>query len=84
MHLPHEDMTSKTFIHVPIGPITHSRNKQFKEVLNGLVREIWAQSNLWRPIEGDKNMSHGGEYIIQIQFCERNLQRCNIKDTNQN
>lgn len=83
-HHPDDDMTSKVSIQVPIGPATHSRSKQFKEALNGLVREVWSQANLWRAIEGDENVSHGGKFIIQIQFCEENLWGCNIKDTNQN
>ena len=48
-----------------VGPITRSRTKQFKEALNGLVREVWAQENLWRPIEGDERDLQGWKSIIQ-------------------
>ena len=39
-------------IQVPVGPITRARAKKFKEALNGLIQATWAQSNLWRPVEG--------------------------------
>ena len=32
-------------MHVPVGLITKARSKKFKEVLNGLIQEIWANSN---------------------------------------
>ena len=32
-------------LYVPIGLITKARSKKFKEVLNGLIQEIWANSN---------------------------------------
>ena len=32
-------------MHVPVGPITKARSKKIKEVLNGLIQEIWADSN---------------------------------------
>ena len=32
-------------LHVPVGPITKARSKKIKEALNGLVQEIWADSN---------------------------------------
>ena len=31
--------------HVPVGPITKARSKKIKEALNGLIQEIWADSN---------------------------------------
>lgn len=34
-----------------IGPITRLRAKRFKEVLNGLIQEVWTQVNSWRPNE---------------------------------
>jgi hypothetical protein len=43
----------KDLIQVPIGPVTRARAKKFKDVLNGLVQELWAQANSWRPIEHD-------------------------------
>lgn len=36
------------------------------EALNGLVREVWVQTDLRRPIEGDEHVSQGGKSIIQI------------------
>uniref|UniRef100_F6HWN8 Uncharacterized protein n=1 Tax=Vitis vinifera TaxID=29760 RepID=F6HWN8_VITVI len=32
-------------LHVPVGLITKARSKKIKEVLNGLIQEIWANSN---------------------------------------
>ena len=32
-------------LHVPVGPITKARSKKIKEALNGLIQEIWADSN---------------------------------------
>jgi hypothetical protein len=45
--------TSKDLVQVPIGPVTRTRAKKFKDVLNGLIQELWAQANSWRPIEHD-------------------------------
>jgi hypothetical protein len=45
--------TSKDLVQVPIGPVTRARAKKFKDVLNGLIQELWAQANSWRPIEQD-------------------------------
>ena len=44
---------SKDLIQIPIGPVTRARAKKFKDVLNGLIQELWAQANSWRPIEHD-------------------------------
>ena len=32
-------------LHVPVGPITRARSKKIKKALNGLIQEIWADSN---------------------------------------
>ena len=32
-------------LHVPVAPITKARSKKIKETLNGLIQEIWADSN---------------------------------------
>ena len=32
-------------LHVLVRPITRTRSKKMKEVLNGLIQEIWADSN---------------------------------------
>ena len=44
----HCDENHKTFkdpLHVPVWPITKARSKKIKEALNGLIQEIWADSN---------------------------------------
>ena len=33
-------------LHVPVGPITRARAKRFKEALNGLIQDSWANSEL--------------------------------------
>ena len=33
-------------LHVPVGPITRARAKRFKEALNGLIHDTWADSKL--------------------------------------
>ena len=30
---------------IPVGPITKARSKKIKEALNGLIQEIWVDSN---------------------------------------
>ena len=35
----------KNPLHVPVRPITKGRSKKIKEALNGLIQEIWADSN---------------------------------------
>ena len=32
-------------LHVLVGPITKTRSKKIKEALNGLIQEIWVNSN---------------------------------------
>jgi len=32
-------------LHVLAGPITKARSKKIKDALNGLIQEIWADSN---------------------------------------
>ena len=32
-------------LYVPVGPITRARSKKIKEALNGLIQEIWTNSN---------------------------------------
>jgi hypothetical protein len=49
--------TSKDLIQVAIGPVTRARAKQFKDILNGLIQELWAQANSWRP---PLSMIHSG------------------------
>ena len=44
---------SKDLVQVPIGLVMRAQAKKFKDVLNGLIQELWAQANSWRPIEHD-------------------------------
>jgi hypothetical protein len=37
--------TSKDLVQVPIGPVTRARAKKFKDILNRLIQELWAQAN---------------------------------------
>ncbi len=39
-------------IQVPVRLVVRARLKKLKEVLNGLIRATWAQSNSWRLVEG--------------------------------
>jgi hypothetical protein len=55
--------TSKDLIQVLIGPVTRARAKKFKDVLNGLIQELWVQANSLRPIEHD---SQGQQRIITL------------------
>ena len=41
-------------LHVPVGPITKARSKKIKEALNGLIQEIWANSNAGHSKLGPK------------------------------
>ena len=41
-------------LHVLVGPITEARSKKIKEALNGLIQEIWADSNTGRSKLGPK------------------------------
>ena len=54
-------------LHVLIGPITKARSKKIKEALNGLIQEIWADSNTGRSKLGPKE--YGG-VINLIQAIE--------------
>jgi hypothetical protein len=58
--------TSKDLIQVPIGPATRARAKKFKDVLNGLIQELWAQANSWRPIEHDPQRQQRIVTLIQV------------------
>ena len=57
MSAPQPDEHHKAFkdpLHVPVGPITKARSKKIKEALNGLIQEIWADSNTGRSKLGRK------------------------------
>uniref|UniRef100_A0A2N9IG56 CCHC-type domain-containing protein n=1 Tax=Fagus sylvatica TaxID=28930 RepID=A0A2N9IG56_FAGSY len=58
--------TSKDLIQVPIGPVTRAQAKKFKDVLNGLIQELWAQANSWRPIEHDPRGQQRIVTLIQV------------------
>jgi hypothetical protein len=58
--------TSKDLIQVPIGLVTRARAKKFKDVLNGLIQELWAQANSWRPIEHDPQRQQRIVTLIQV------------------
>ena len=44
----------KDSLHVPVGPITKARSKKIKEALNGLIQEIWTDSNAGHSKLGPK------------------------------
>uniref|UniRef100_A0A2N9EDN1 Tf2-1-like SH3-like domain-containing protein n=1 Tax=Fagus sylvatica TaxID=28930 RepID=A0A2N9EDN1_FAGSY len=58
--------TSKDLVQVPIGPVTRARAKKFKDVLNRLIQELWAQANSWRPIENDPRGQQRIVTLIQV------------------
>ncbi|RVW64668.1 hypothetical protein CK203_065619 [Vitis vinifera] len=41
-------------LHVPVGPITKARSKKIKEALNGLIQDIWVDSNVGHSKLGPK------------------------------
>jgi hypothetical protein len=57
---------SKDLVQVPIGPVTRARAKKFKDVLNGLIQELWAQTNSWRPIEHNPRGQQRIVTLIQV------------------
>ncbi|KAB1203744.1 hypothetical protein CJ030_MR8G011194 [Morella rubra] len=57
---------SKDLVQVPIGPVTRARAKKFKDVLNGLIQELWAQANSWKPIEHDPRGPQRMVTLIQV------------------
>ncbi|KAB1219907.1 hypothetical protein CJ030_MR3G009549 [Morella rubra] len=57
---------SKYLVQVPIGPVTRARAKKFKDVLNGLIQEAWAQANALRPIEHDPREQPRIITLIQV------------------
>ena len=44
----------KNPLHVPVRSITRARSKKIKEALNGLIQEIWADSNTGHSKLGPK------------------------------
>ena len=41
-------------LHVLVGPITKARSKKIKEALNGLIQDIWVDSNTGHSKLGPK------------------------------
>jgi hypothetical protein len=58
--------TSKDLVQVPIGPVTRARAKKFKDVLNELIQELWAEANSLRPIEHDPQWQQRIVTLIQV------------------
>ena len=52
-------------LHVPIRPITKARSKKIKEALNGLIQEIWVDSNAGHSKLGPKE-DEGVINLIQV------------------
>ena len=44
----------KDSLHVPVGPITKARSKKITKALNGLIQEIWVDSNAGHSKLGPK------------------------------
>ena len=53
-HLDENQQAFKDPLHVLVGPITRARSKKIKEALNGLIQEIWADSNAGHSQLGPK------------------------------
>ena len=59
---------NKDLIQVPVGPIIRTRAKKFKETLNGLIHNIWAEVNSWKPKKDALHVPQG--WISMIQALE--------------
>ena len=44
----------KDLLYISVGPITRARSKKIKEALNGLIQEIWTDSNAGHSKLGSK------------------------------
>jgi hypothetical protein len=53
-------------MHLGRGPVMRVRAKKFKDVLNGLIQELWAQANSLRPIEHDPQWQQRIVTLIQV------------------
>ena len=49
-------------LHVPVGPITRARAKRFKEALNGLIQDTWADSEVLKT----KMSPHEDQGLINV------------------
>ena len=52
-------------LHVPVRPIIRARSKKIKEVLNGLIQEIWDDSKTRHSMLGPKE-DEGVINLIQV------------------
>ncbi|GMN51965.1 hypothetical protein TIFTF001_021125 [Ficus carica] len=59
------DETYSDPILVPIGPVTRTRVKKFKDALTELIRASWSQAITWRPIEGIISDNQPNKCVIQ-------------------
>ncbi|KAL6327278.1 hypothetical protein AAG906_017835 [Vitis piasezkii] len=68
-----EGMTNKwnaNSIQVLVGLVTRARAKKFKETLNGLIQNIWAEVNSWRPKE---DAPHVPQEEVDLKFLMKAL-----------
>jgi hypothetical protein len=47
------DADDRSLASTLVDAVGDARAKKFKDVLNGLIQELWAEANSWRPIEHD-------------------------------
>ena len=64
-------------LHVPVGPITRARSKKIKEALNGLIQEIWVDSNVGHSKLGPKE-DEGVINLIQVIEDWSGLTECDL------
>ena len=64
--------TLRDLVQVSTWPITRARARKFKDVLNGLIQEAWAQENSWRPSEHDPHEQQ--RFINMIHVLEESGQ----------
>ena len=65
LYIDENQQALKDPLHVPVGPITRARSKKIKEVLNGLIQEIWANYNTGHSKLGPKE-DEGVINLIQV------------------
>jgi len=53
-HYENQQAPLKDPLHVLVGPITRGRSKKIKKTLNGLIQEIWIDSNTGHSKLGPK------------------------------
>ncbi|RVW18237.1 RNA-directed DNA polymerase-like [Vitis vinifera] len=72
-------------LHVRVEPITKARSKKIKEALNGLIQEIWADSNAGLPslaqrkMKGETSNKEGGEESsLMLQAMQQQFEHMNV------